>query len=94
MAEHVADHHGGDMNPALAVVYVSLYWLIYAIAVLLKNIAFALLWLLHLLYRPIAFTLQPVVYLGQFLLACLALPFKALVKFEVHSSVPSPAMHY
>lgn len=85
MAEHAADHQG-DMNPALGVVYATLCWLVYAIAVLLKDIAFALLWLLHLLYRPIAFTLQPFVYLGRFLLACLALPCKALVKFEVDFS--------
>ncbi|CAK1366473.1 hypothetical protein CB0940_09149 [Cercospora beticola] len=58
------------------------YWLVYFIVIVLRTIAYALLWLLNLLWRPIAFTLQPILYLGNFLLACLALPFRAIVKLE------------
>lgn len=83
MVEPVAKNRESGV---MAVVYPSLYWVVYAVGWILKTIAFTVLRLLHLLYRPVAFTLQPVVYLTQFLLACLALPFKAVVKFEVHLS--------
>ncbi|KAM3417350.1 hypothetical protein BST61_g5601 [Cercospora zeina] len=59
-----------------------LYWLACSIAILLRTTAYAVLWLLHLLWRPIAFALQPLIYLGSFLLACLALPFRAVVQLE------------
>lgn len=83
MVEPVAKNRESGV---MAVVYPSLYWVVYAVGWVLKTIAFTVLRLLRLLYRPVAFTLQPVVYLTQFLLACLALPFKAVVKFEVHLS--------
>ncbi|KAF2208598.1 hypothetical protein CERZMDRAFT_101346 [Cercospora zeae-maydis SCOH1-5] len=82
----MSDQHAPDqllgataLLPALAG---GLYWLVYSVAIILRTISYALLRLLHLLWRPIAFVLQPLVYLANFLLACLALPFRAIVKLE------------
>ena len=46
-------------------------------------IAFAIWFVLRQLVRPVVFLLQPLVYLGRFILAVLAAPFRLIVKLEV-----------
>lgn len=87
MEQQTAEHDDATPSTALTLVYLVAYWLVYSVGFILKNIAFAVWWVLRLIYRPIAFTLQPVVYLLRFLLTCLVLPFKALAKLEVGSCV-------
>ncbi|USW51602.1 hypothetical protein Slin15195_G049210 [Septoria linicola] len=82
MEQQTADHGDATSSTALTLVYLVAYWLVYSIGFILNNIVLAVLWVLHLIYRPIAFTLQPVVYLVHFLLTCLALPFRALAQLE------------
>lgn len=55
----------------------------YPIGVVLRYLALSVLFVLRLLYRPVGFLLQPVVYLGRFALACLVAPFTLVAKFEV-----------
>ncbi|KAK5167342.1 uncharacterized protein LTR77_007041 [Saxophila tyrrhenica] len=64
----------------------AVYWVVYPVAIglyyVLYNLAFAVVFILKLLYRPLEFLLLPVVYLGQFLFACVLAPFKFLARFE------------
>lgn len=55
------------------------YW----IGVIVWQLFSTLAYILYLLARPLFFILQPVGYLGRFLLACLWWPFELIVKFEV-----------
>lgn len=71
------------MPIVLAWIFTILYWIIWPIVVVLYWLFTAVVAALKLLYWPIGFLLQPVVYLGRFIAACLALPFRALVKLEV-----------
>lgn len=71
------------MNIYLAWLGTILYWICYPIGILLYYLSAAVIALLKLIYWPIAFILQPVVYLLRFIGACLALPFRALLKLEV-----------
>ena len=70
-------------NKYLAGTLTVLFWLFCPIYIVLYYLAIAVFTILKLLYWPIAFVLQPVVYLLRFVAACLALPFRALVKLEV-----------
>lgn len=71
------------MHIVLAWIFTILYWIIWPVIIVLYYLVTAVVATLKLLYWPIGFLLQPVVYLGRFILACLALPFRALVKLEV-----------
>jgi len=71
------------MNIYLAWTGTILYWISWPIGIVLFYLFAAVLALLKLTYYPIAFILSPVVYLLRFIAACLALPFRALVKLEV-----------
>lgn len=46
-------------------------------------VAFSVLFVLRLLWRPLQFLLLPVLYLGDFILRCILAPFRFLAKFEV-----------
>ena len=50
---------------------------------MLSSIATFVLYLVKLLYWPIGFLLQPVIYLARFILTCVLAPFRLLVKLEV-----------
>lgn len=71
------------MNKYLAGTLTVLFWISWPIYIVLYYIAITIFAILKVLYWPIAFVLQPVVYLLRFIAACLALPFRALVKLEV-----------
>lgn len=71
------------MNIVFAWILTILYWIVWPVIIILYYIVTALVTTLKLLYWPIGFILQPVVYLGRFILACLALPIRALIKLEV-----------
>jgi hypothetical protein len=73
------------MNKYLAGTLTVLFWIGWPIYIVLYYIAITILAILKVIYWPIAFVLQPVVYLLRFIAACLALPFRALVKLEVRS---------
>lgn len=75
--------HSGDMHILFAWILTILYWIVWPVIIILYYIVTALVATLKLLYWPIGFLLQPVVYLGRFILACLALPIRALIKLEV-----------
>jgi len=75
------------MNNYLAGTLTVLFWIGWPIYIVLYYLANTVFAILKILYWPIAFVLQPVVYLLRFIAACLALPFRALVKLEV--STPS-----
>ena len=60
-----------------------LWYICWPVGVLLYYLAIAVLTMIKLLYQPVGFLLQPLVYVGRFLLACLIAPFRLLVKFEV-----------
>jgi hypothetical protein len=71
------------MNKYLAGTLIVLFWIGWPIYMVVYYLAITIFAILKLLYWPIAFVLQPVVYLLRFIAACLALPFQALVKLEV-----------
>lgn len=71
------------MHIALEWLGAILYWLCWPVGILIYYLFTAVFAILKLLYWPIAFLLQPFVYFGRFVLAVLALPFRALVKLEV-----------
>jgi len=56
-------------------------------------LAVALLVVLKLLYQPIAFVLQPVVYFAKIIGTCLAFPFRLLAKLEVHAIIQLHSSH-
>jgi len=58
-------------------------YILWPIALLLSHTAILIFLLLNLLYRPLAFLLQPLVLLAKVILTCLLVPFRLLVKFEV-----------
>ncbi|KAM0721570.1 hypothetical protein Q7P37_002495 [Cladosporium fusiforme] len=70
------------MHIIFAWIFTILYWIIWPIVIILYYLFTSVVEILKLLYWPIGFLLQPVVYLGRFIAACLALPFRALVKLE------------
>jgi hypothetical protein len=71
------------MNKYLAGTLTVLFWIGWPIYMVVYYLAITIFAILKVLYWPIAFVLQPVVYLLRFIAACLALPFQALVKLEV-----------
>lgn len=70
-------------NVYLANTLTVLWYICWPIGILVYYVAIAVLSILKLLYRPVRFLLQPFVYLGRFVLACMIAPFQLLVKFEV-----------
>jgi hypothetical protein len=74
------------MNIYLAWTGTILWWICWPIGILLYYLFVAVVAILKLIYWPIAFILQPVVYLLRFIAAILALPFRALVKLEVRDT--------
>lgn len=75
------------MNKYLAGTLTVLFWIAWPIYIVLYYLAITIFAILKVLYWPIAFVLQPVVYLLRFIAACLALPFRALVKLEVNNLI-------
>ena len=75
------------MNKYLAGTLTVLFWIVWPIYIVLYYLAITIFAILKVLYWPIAFVLQPVVYLLRFIAACFALPFRALVKLEVSSFI-------
>jgi len=59
-----------------------LWYICYPIGITIYYVALGLLFVLKLLYRHVAFLLQPLVYFGQLILACLIAPFELLGRFE------------
>lgn len=70
-------------SAALAWVWTISWWICYPIGVVLWYLVLVVLFVLNLLYRPVAFLLQPVIYLGRFTLACLVFPFTLAARLEV-----------
>jgi hypothetical protein len=83
------------MNTYLAWTGTILYCICWPIGSLLYYLSITIVAILKLIYWPIAFLLQPVVYLLRFIVAILALPFRALVKLEVSdfSSLSMQSIH-
>lgn len=54
-----------------------------AVYYILCYLALGIVFISKLLYQPVGFLLQPVLYLGRFVLALLLVPFQLLVKLEV-----------
>jgi len=89
----MADHHQQLHVPiqhmqasyAIAARVGAIIWsyVLWPICWLLYHTAILIVYLLNLLYRPLAFLLQPFVLLAQVILACVLAPFQLLVKFEV-----------
>jgi hypothetical protein len=77
------------MNKYLAGTLTVLFWIGWPIYIVLYYLTIAIFAILKVIYWPIAFVLQPVVYLLRFIAACLALPFRALVKLEVSTRSPN-----
>lgn len=75
-------------NSVLRVCSIIGWWIYFPIWTLLWYLAVTCLLVAKLLYRPVAFILLPFVYLGRFLLAMLALPFRVAARFEVSVSSP------
>ena len=88
MAEEVQE---SGMDPqikdVLSTTGTVVWWICWPIGISLYYVgyylAFTILFIVKLVYRPLEFVLLPVIYLGQFLLACVAVPFRLLAKFEV-----------
>lgn len=78
------DHH--NANAALAWTRTIGWWICYPIGLVLWYLAVVVLFVLNLLYRPVAFLLQPLVYLGRFILACLVFPFTLAARLEASTS--------
>lgn len=79
------------MNIYLDWLLTILWYICWPFGILVFYLVTFVLTVLKLLYWPIAFVLQPVVFLGRFIAACIALPFKALVRLEVRK-VMSPVL--
>ncbi|KAK4543153.1 hypothetical protein LTR36_005931 [Oleoguttula mirabilis] len=79
MVEHV-QHKRAEVYLANALTI--LWYICWPVGMLLYYLAVAVLFVLKLLYRPAGFLLQPFVYLGRFIVACLIAPFQLLVRFE------------
>lgn len=71
---------------ALSWTYLSVSTFFWAVGAVLYYLAVGVFFILKLLYRPLAFLLQPVVYFGRFIYACIVAPFRLLVKLEVCSN--------
>lgn len=56
-------------------------------------IAFGVVIVLRLLWRPLEFLLLPVLYLGDFIVRCTLAPFRFLAKFEVGEDDSVPAIN-
>ena len=92
MSDEGEDFPQGGPSPSvreiLRVVENIFWWIFYPIGVglyyLVYYLAFAVVFLLRLFYKPIAFVLLPIVYLLQVLWACFLAPFRFLAKFEVN----------
>lgn len=69
-------------NAALAWAWTIGRWICYPIGLVLWYLAVVVLFVLNLLYQPVAFLLQPFVYLGRFTLACLVFPFTLAARLE------------
>ncbi|KAK5722555.1 hypothetical protein LTR15_005786 [Elasticomyces elasticus] len=70
------------MNIYLATTITVLWYICYPIAFAVYYAAIALVFIAKILYRPVGFLLQPLLYLGRFTLACLIAPFELLGRFE------------
>lgn len=77
------------MNIYLEWLVTILWWICYPVGIVAYYLAIVLLTVAKLLYRPLALVLQPVVYFGRFILACLAFPFVLLAKLEVCTHCPT-----
>jgi len=58
-------------------------WILKPIWAVIYYVSFAVIVVLKLIWKPLEFILLPFIYLGSFLLNCLAAPFRFLAKFEV-----------
>ena len=58
-------------------------YIAWPIAITLYYITSGVAFVLKLLYWPLGFLLQPLVFLGRFILACFLAPFQLLVRLEV-----------
>lgn len=76
------------MNIYLAWALTISWYIVWPVWLAVYYLAGALLVVLKLLYQPIAFILQPVVYFGKIVATCLAFPFRLLAKLEVPSAHP------
>lgn len=59
------------------------WWTGYSVALVLWYILIAMSFVAQLLYRPIAFVLSPLIYIGRLILACVVFPFDVIAKFQV-----------
>lgn len=73
----------GQVGSTLSWIGTGLFFIGYWIGIILWQLASTIGYILYLLSQPLVFILQPVGYLGHYLLAFLLLPFKAIAKFEV-----------
>ncbi|KAK5133165.1 hypothetical protein LTR08_008101 [Meristemomyces frigidus] len=78
----MADQHPSAVGLYLANTLSILWYICWPVGVFLYYLAIAVLTIVKLLYQPVGFLLQPLVYVGHFILACLIAPFRLLVKFE------------
>ncbi|KAK5121995.1 hypothetical protein LTR85_004567 [Meristemomyces frigidus] len=76
----MAEHKRAEVY--LANTLTVLWYICWPIVIILYYLAVAVLFIIKLLYRPVGFLLQPLVYFGRFLLACSIAPFQLLAKFE------------
>ncbi|KAF2766715.1 hypothetical protein EJ03DRAFT_174048 [Teratosphaeria nubilosa] len=76
MAEHE------QWQVALAWSVTVLWYICWPIGIILYYLVFVAIFLAKLLYRPVGFLLQPIVYLGRFTAACIAAPFQLLARLE------------
>lgn len=81
-------------NAALAWAWTISWWICYPIGVVLWYLMVVVLFVLNLLYRPVAFLLQPVIYLARFALSCLVFPFTLAARLEVSRSMTASNYRY
>lgn len=79
----MADVDAGQVGSTLSWIGIGLSFIGYWIGIVVWQLARTVGYILYLLSQPLVFVLQPVGYLGHYLLACFLLPFKAIAKFEV-----------
>lgn len=94
-AQEAATEPTSEVSRYFAWAGIALWWLTYPLAkavwYLVYYIAVVLLSVGKLIYQPIAFLLQPLVYLGHAIFIAAAAPFRLLGRFEVclHVSMSS-----
>lgn len=72
-----------QVGSTLSWIGIGLSFIGYWVGVIVWQLLSTLGYILYLLSQPLVFILQPVGYLGHYLLACLLWPFKLIAKFEV-----------